>query len=270
MTAMGWAAVVLVTPGTSIVMQSSYVDLHTTLLVLAAAHFCIRAPLRIRDVWFAAGCLSMAIGAKILALVPVGMFTVIVLLRLLSTHARARPRATIGTVLGGGAMMGTLAAITYWRNWKHFHNPLWPDLVDDNPRLGIHWPGVASSVNPVDMNQPLEVLVDNLTSIPYSRSLGHMTQVYEYGYVTGWFIAPLAALSVAAILIVAARSLGRALRRPAWRLDADTFGVLLLVVPLGVGLYLTPALWGARYTWPTLRSRPSSSPGQRRAADSRR
>lgn len=252
-TAMGWAVVVLVLPGTSIVMQSTYVDLHTSLLVLAAAHFCIRAPLRMRDVWFAAGCFTMAIGAKILALVPVGMFALVLLLRLLATHARARPRATAGTALGGVAMMAGVAAITYWRNWKHFHNPFWPDLVYDNPRFGIHWTGLTYPVNPVDMNQPFSVLYDNLTSIPYSRSLGHMTQVYEYGAVTGWFLVPLAVLSVTAIVLVAMRSaLGRALRRPAWRMDDDTSRVLLLLVPLGVSLVLSPALWGARYNMASL------------------
>ena len=247
--AMGWATVIVIMPGTSIVLQSAYVDMHTSIFVLAAAHFCIRAPLRMRDVWFAAGCLTMAIGAKILALVPVGMLTITVLIRVLWAHSRARPRATIGTIVGGLLMMLGIAATTYWRNWKHFHNPFWPDLVYDNPRLGIHWPGLAAPVSPLDMNSnPFLVFFDNLTSIPYSRALGHQTQVYEYGFVVGWLIVPLATLSMIAILLVAARSLlSRVVGQPAWRLDTDTFGVLLLIIPLVVSLYLTPALWGARY-----------------------
>ena len=231
---MGWAAVILIMPGTSIILQSTYVDLHTAIFVLAAAHFCIRDPLRIRDVWLAAGCLAMAIGAKILALPPVVALTVVLLLRLLWAHARARPQAVVATMLGGVTMMGGMAAATYWRNWKYFRNPMWPDLAYENPRLGIHWENASHQTNSsLNMNQPFETFFDNLTSIPYSRPLGHGVQIYEFGFVVGWLILPLAVLAILAVLIAAARSnVGRVLARPSWAMRADTRGLLLLTVPL--------------------------------------
>ena len=250
-TPMGWASAVLIMPASSILLQSAYVDLHTALLIVAAAYFSTRSSLRIRDVWLAALCLAMAIGAKILSLVPCGVLTLIVLFRLLRFYARERPRATLATVVGGSAMLLGMAASTYWRNWKHFHNPFWPDLAYDNPRWGIHWPGISSAADAVNMNQPFGTLIDNLTSIPYSRGLGHVTQVYEYGFVTGFLIVPLAMAAAVAVVLAAVRSLaGRIFRRPSWRMRDDTGGMVLLLIPLAVSLYLSPALWGARYNIP--------------------
>ncbi len=246
--AIGWATVVMIMPATSLLLQSVYVDLHVAVFVLAAAHFCTRTPLRLRDVWLAAACLAMALGAKYLTLVPGGVLTIIVLVRVLWAHLRARPLATLMTVTGGGTLMASVAATTYLRNWIHFHNPFWPDLPYDNPRFGIHWPGLAYPVDPLNMSEPVLTVIDNLTSIPYSRSLGPATQVYEYGFVTGWFLVPLACVCCVVVLVTGLRSLlGRIFRRPGWRMRSDTLGVILLFFPLSMSLYLSPALWGARY-----------------------
>jgi len=236
----------LILPVTSILLASVYVDIETALFVLAAAHFATRAPLRLRDVWIAALCLAMAIGAKILALAPVGFLSLIVLGRVLWAHTRARPRATVLTIVGGITLMSAMVAATYLRNWLHFKNPFWPDLPYDNARFNIHWPGMKGAIeDPL----PFATLLDHLTSIPYSRRLGHATQVYEYGFVSAWFVFPLAAACSVALWLTAGRAvIGRVLGRNDWRLDDASLAAFYLSITLLGSLYIAPVpFWGARY-----------------------
>ncbi|WP_394844356.1 hypothetical protein LZC95_45805 [Pendulispora brunnea] len=242
----GWAAVMLIMPGTSILLGSVYVDLHTSLLVLGALYFGTRAPFRLRDMLLTAMCLAMAIGAKVLALAPVGVISLIVLARTIWNHVRSRPRHTLGALLTGSAMMAVPTTWTYFRNWRNFHNPFWPDLVYDNPSLGIHWQGHSDGV---EAGQPLGTLLDNLTNIPYSRPLGHATQLNEYGFISGWFFFPLAAVCLVPLVFVIVRApLGRIWRVRRWGMSTNTVTIAYVTVVLLGSIYLDPApFWSARY-----------------------
>ncbi|WP_394833879.1 hypothetical protein LVJ94_45985 [Pendulispora rubella] len=244
--ATGWAAAMLIMPGTSILLASVYVDIHTALLVLGAVYFGTRMPLRLRDVLLTAMCLAMAIGAKVLALAPVGVISLIVLARMFWNHLRSRPRQTLGTLLAGMVMMAIPTAWTYLRNWRNFHNPFWPDLVYDNPRFGIHWTGHADGV---EDGQPVGTLLENLTNIPYSHPLGHATQLNEYGFMSGWFFFPLAAACLVPLVFLVVRApLGRIWGVRRWRMSTNTVAVVYVAIVLLGSLYIDPApFWSARY-----------------------
>jgi hypothetical protein len=243
---MGWASIALVAPLASRILQTSYVDIEVAIFVLAAMHFCTRAPFRVRDAWLGVACMSLALGAKVLALVPVAVLSIIALGRLVSAHGRVRPKATLLTLVLGALAMTAVASVTYWRNWIHFHNPLWPDFDYDNDRLGIHWRGTTAVLDP---SPELLDLVETMGSIPYSRHLGHATQQYEYGFGTTWALVPLAVLSTFAVWVTAARHLvGGLFAIGEWRMSDATRSAFYVSIVLGASVWLAPTpVWGARY-----------------------
>ena len=243
---MGWAAVALIAPVASRLLQTSYVDIEVAIFVLAAMHFCTRAPFRVRDAWLGVGCMSLALAAKVLAIVPVAVFAVIALGRLVSAHGRARPRATILTIVLGALAMTAVGAVTYWRNWIHFHNPLWPDFDYDNERLGIHWRGTVAALDP---SPEFLTLLENMGSVPYSRHMGHATQQYEYGFGATWFLFPMAVVSTLTVWAAAARHVvGRLFAIVEWRMSDATRSALYVSIALVGSVWLAPTpVWGARY-----------------------
>jgi hypothetical protein len=62
----------ILTPACSKLLGSIYVDAHSAAFVLAAAHFATRLELRLRDALLATMCLTLAVGSKQMAMVPVG------------------------------------------------------------------------------------------------------------------------------------------------------------------------------------------------------
>jgi hypothetical protein len=246
-TCTAWAAVAMIMPNASYLLQSSYVDLHVGLFVLAGTYYATRPVYRLVDAWLAGVCVALAIGSKFLALPPAGIVLLIALGRLILHHG-LRWR-TLGTALGGGLPIALMAAEVFWRNWKHFKNPLWPDLDYDNVARGIHFRGILyNGVNALDMNMKLTDLVEALLSVPYSVSgLGPKGQLYDYGFAVVWFVFPLSALTLAVVIFLCFRDVfARIARIPAWRAP-EAYNPLLVALPVVAQVTLSPALWGGRY-----------------------
>jgi hypothetical protein len=254
--AMGWGASLIVLQFSSNLLQTTYVDVHNAAFVLASAHFATRRELRISHAWLASVSLALAIGSKSMALVPVGLYGPIALVRLLSAHARKRPVATALAVLGGLSLILGIAATTYLRNYLKYHNPFWPDLKYDNAKWNIHWPGTvewgagkyAAGNQRIDMNLPLEEFLEDLLSIPWKKDRSFYGQTFDYGFVVGWLLLPISLIGLVAVGIA---SFGSLLHRfGIWtpvRAKPETPNVLLLVLPAIVIFYTSPALWGPRY-----------------------
>jgi hypothetical protein len=242
-----WAAVAMMMPNASYLLQSSYVDLHVGLFVLAGTYYATRPVYRLVDAWLAGICVTLAIGSKYLALPAAGIVLLIALARLVRHHGfRWR---TLGTAFAGGLPIALMAVEVYWRNWKHFKNPLWPDFAYDNAARGIHVPAVSyNGANPLDMNMRLTDLIEALLSVPYSvTGLGPKVQLYDYGFAVTWFVFPLSALTLAVVVFLCLRDLiARVARIAVWRMP-EAYDPLLVALPVVAQVALSPALWGGRY-----------------------
>ena len=243
---MGWAAVVMLMPTASYLLQSVYIDIHVALFVLAATHYATRPVYRLVDAWLAAVCITMAVGAKYLTLPPAGIITVIGLVRLVRHHG-LRLRSLV-TALGGFLLIGGMAASIFWRNWRHFKNPLWPDLEYDNAKYGIHFPFVSFQPNALDLNMPVKDLLDALTSVPYSvTGLGPKGQLYDYGLAVCMIVFPLSALALIGTVYLCGRDLvGRLFRVGALR-SPLAHNALLVALPVIAQVWTSPAIWSSRY-----------------------
>jgi hypothetical protein len=243
---MGWAAVVMLMPTVSYLLDSIYIDIQVAFFVVAATHYATRPTFRLADAGLAAVCITLAVGSKVLALPPIAIIALITLLRLLRHHG-VRLRS-LATAAGGSALILGMAASAYWRNWIHYKNPFWPDLAYDNAKYKIHLPNIAFQPNALDLNMPLRDLLTTITSVPYSvGGLGPKGQIYDYGFAVACFVFPLGALALVGALLLCVRDLfGRALRVPQW-LCPDATNVMLVAFPMMVSVYTSPALWGARY-----------------------
>lgn len=254
--AAGWGVALFLPPFVSNLLATQYVDMHYAAFVLAAVHFATRPTLRVRDALLASICLALAIGSKSMALVPVGIVAPIALVRLIVSHGRRRTREVVAaSIAGAGCIVGT-AAETYWRNWKHFHNPFWPDLKVDIPKWGIHWPGVvewgagkyAAGNQRIDMNLPLGQFLGDLLAIPYSKTGSYVYQTFDYGFAVGWCVLPLAIIALVAITCAVVASWMFGLTRwSTWRAAPETTNALLVSLPAIAILETSPALWSARY-----------------------
>jgi hypothetical protein len=258
--AMAWAASASLIPAGLVLLQSTYVDLHVAGLELAAAHFALRAEMRARDALVLAVALALAVGAKQMALVPVAMFGVIGLVRLLRQNWRAQRRGALLAAGGGFALVFAMGSTVYLRNYLHFHNPLWPELKVDVDWLGIHWPGnylwgsgqEELGYNRIDMNEPFGQFIADLFSRPYSWSRSHYTEVLDYGFPVAWLVLPLGAVALVVLWVLATYTFARRLfaallKRPAPDLAPETWAAVLLALTSFAMFYMTPALWAARY-----------------------
>ena len=244
---MAWATVAMIMPNASYLLQTTYVDLHVALFVLAGTYYATRPEYRLVDAWLAAVCITLAIGSKYLALPAAGIILLIALTRLVRHHGlRLR---SLGTMLGGGLLIVGMSAEVFWRNWRHFKNPLWPDFAYDDAARGIHLPSISyGGANPLDMNMDLKDLLEALLAVPYSvTGLGHKGQVFDYGFAVVWIVFPLSALTLVGIVLLCCRDvLGRIIRVPSWRAPA-AYNPLLVALPVVAQVWMSPALWGGRY-----------------------
>ncbi len=259
--AMGWGACLLVSPFVSNLLQTIYVDIQYAAFVVAAIYFASQKPLRMRDALLVSVCLTLAIGSKSMALVPVPILAFLTLGRLVLEHRKTRKRAIAGVALAGVAMIGLMASATYVKNWIRFKNPLWPDVKVDIERFGIHWPGSVPMYGAgprVDLNIPFPTLVGDLTMIPYTKTGSPTNQDFDYGFAFAYLIVPMSVLAMLVAFVVLGRPPMRWLwskirKRPYAPLpgqEADLARVrnLLFVAFVGFAmLWTSPALWGARY-----------------------
>jgi hypothetical protein len=250
-----FACALVLTPACIRVIGSTYVDAQNAAFLVAAAAFVTRREFRMRDALLTSVCLSLAIGSKAMAMVPVGVLAVAATIRLLA-GAGGRPWATIGTIASGFLLITGTAATTYLRNWLHFGNPFWPDLKYDNPKWGIHWPGLVEwganqferGESRIDVNLPRWDFLEALYRIPYSLSLPRFDQMWEYGIGVTWVVVPLAGLSLVALAAAVARDIaGHVARQPDWKVASETKTLVPVALTLVCILEFSPALWSARY-----------------------
>lgn len=250
---LGWSIAVFLMPAVLDQLQCPYIDVHAAIFLTAATCYVIREPFRLRDAGLSALSLTLAVGAKHMALAAGGILTLIALGRALQ-HARARTAATLLVGLAGALGILGMCAAVYLRNYVLFHSPFWPELKYDNPTLGIHWPGhfeagigdYRSGTSRIHMQLPLGQQIKDLLSIPYSWRRHHYGQVFSYGVGVAWLVIPLGLFSFAVAFLHAAVA---RLRRSAGRsMSVEDAGPLLLLgVVLAVALWTSPALWGPRY-----------------------
>jgi len=252
----GWGLAVLLIPTHIGFLHSTYVDTQYAALLMGAVVFATVARPTFRDAAFASLALALTIGSKGLALVTVPVTGVVGAWLFLSEHWHGRRRAAIATVAAGLLGVAVVASTTYLRNYWAFHNPFWPDLRVEIPKLGIHWPGtgpwIADSTAqgpPVNLNEPFSALLEQWYALPWSVKAHFYEQAADYGIGATWIIFPLGVFAFGACLVAAIRQgLQRRFEggRPERLAPADRapLPVALIVAGMVAG---SPALWTARY-----------------------
>ena len=245
--AAGWGAALFAMPGNADLMQTTLIDPHAAALVLASAHFTLRRPIATPHAALAGLALGLALGAKYLTLVPVGLLFPIFCVRVLRSPAIGR-RALVA--LACALPVFAMGAATYVRNWINFDNPFWPDLRVEVPALGIDWPGWIDweRSNPnnyhtgINMNLPLGRTLEYLLARPFSIKHWHFDRIGDYGTGVAWAFLPLGfvALLLAVPFRIADRL--RAASARAASTDASLIAGIVAVI-----LITTPALWAPRY-----------------------
>jgi hypothetical protein len=240
--ALGWACAFFLTPTFIYELDSTLVDNHLTFVTLAALWFATKKDFRLGDSLLAAVALTLTVGIKYQALVPVASIALIALVRTwLIRGPKILAKAAVSLI--GTAAISIMAASTYGRNYLVFKNPFWPFLLPGRPQ----WPGYAEPGQNlqkpgVDINVPFESTVKSLLSVSDAA--------FQYGTGFVWIILPLLALATAVFvlhLVACARRGGRA--HPSdvesdWRSLA---AVALTFVPAALVVWTSPALNQARY-----------------------
>jgi hypothetical protein len=248
--ALGWGVATLLMPCCAGYLQSTFVDPQNAALILCGILFSTHERPRLRDGLLAAVGLALGIGSKGIALATVPVIGAVGAFGLLRAHWHQRRRDAVAVVVGGALLIIATAATTYLRNYLAFHNPLWPDLRVDIPKLGIHWPGEgpwASSTPgnpgglPVNLNESLPKLLDHLFALPWSVKGMFFDQAVEFGIGVVWVALPLGALGFVMTLVAALR------RRLGHFSEDEREPPLALALILAAVILGSPALWGARY-----------------------
>jgi hypothetical protein len=251
-----WASALVLLPGYLRLVQTSLVDPHACALLIAAAYYVTHPKLDRQNALYAILATTLAAGAKIWSIVPVGILSVFLLVRLLRRTRANGGAATAGLLgLGSVCVLG-IQAITYVRNLILFKNPVWPMISYDNPKLGIHWAGglpldFQKTRGGVDFNEPFAVFYKKMLAPPYSvMGPGHYWQVNDYGFAWAWVVLPVFALVVFMIVVrwIRAFLAVRVLRlRPPGPADQPLSSAMMLAVVAATSLYLSPAIFIARY-----------------------
>lgn len=246
------ASALVLIPGFLRLAQSTMVDPHSAALLLAAAYFVTHESFDRRRAAYSIIALTLAVGAKIWSIVPVGLLTLVLLVRLFR-HRREISNA-VAALLALGAAVGTIGmqALTYVRNLVLFQNPFWPIVSYDNPRLGIHWKGAIemSPSNRFSLNDPFLVFYEKMIGKPYTATGSHHNwQIDDYGFAWAWVVLPLGAFCAAFAVLrwffgAAATRVGF-VTTPEAQARARSAAVLAVVAALSIGM--SPAIHIARY-----------------------
>jgi hypothetical protein len=233
----GWSAAIVLMPAVLTQTRTSMIDIQVALFLVAAIHFATRPVFRVRDAVAATLCLVLITGAKSSALTLVPPLALVACVRLLITHRKARRRAVLAVIAGGGLVIAGVAALTFVRNWTAFGDPFWP-VTFDNARLNIHWKGLVTLAQ-ISPDKPLAALVQQ----KYQRPVGGIPDIIarDYGYGIPWIVVPLALASLVAAVVTALR------RRLAKSPDAKTENLLLVAAIGAVFVVASPSLSIARY-----------------------
>jgi len=236
--AMGWACAFLLMPGAVLQLASTYVDLHCIALFFGALLFCTKPHLRLRDAWMAGLWLGLLAGSKGLALAWVPLLGLVGLGRAIAQNGGRRPWSLVATIVGAMALIFSIAAPFYLRNWFVFHNAIWP-ITLHSTRFHIHWPGPHDVL---EMNKPYKEMILTMLSVPVPGQDWPDTRVYGYGLGIPWLVLPVGLLALfVAVLKYPAYVLGFVPR------DHRLENLLFVVSPMLLTIPMSPALWAARY-----------------------
>jgi Na+-transporting methylmalonyl-CoA/oxaloacetate decarboxylase gamma subunit len=246
-TALGLACAFLFVPAAMIQLQSTAVDLHTALLLIAALHYTIRSPFRVRDAWLTGIALVLAIGSKYITIIPVAVIGLCAAARLIANHGRHRRRAVAWTLASVFVLVCTMGGITYARNFVYYGNPVYPHIVNERWPGGIEKGQVRGGFG-VDLNMPMSQLFDQLTAPPTASTAEGMPAM-SYGMGVPFILLPLVLIALffamgELVRAWAARQVGAPVAEHRWR-DLVALGTLSVVS--FATLYTSPARWGARY-----------------------
>jgi hypothetical protein len=235
--AMGWAPVFLMTATIWTQLRTTYIDLIVAFFMVAAIYYGTRPELRIRDAACATLALTLYVASKFSALTWVPAVAIVIAVRLIARHARRRPLATVATLIGGAGAMAGVLAVELLRNWRAFHNPIWP-MAYTNAALGMKFWG-PHSLEYVAKAMPLQELFDVKYGVP-AGGVGDLIN-RDYGYAVPWVVVPFALLGFARALVSAAREivLDRHAGLGANALQVGAMGIISLAT--------TPSFYFARF-----------------------
>ena len=244
LTSIGWGCAVLTIPGAALQLRSTYIDLHAAMFLVVAMHFCTRPELRIRDAWMAAVSLTCLMGSKSMGLAWVPPLAVIVLVKLFITNRR-RPLASVLTVLGSAALISSFAAITYYRNWLHFKNPLWP-IRYAVKALHMQWEG-PMRMEDVEIKRELSAMYREMTGVPQPGKDFADTRVFGYGISGPFILVPLGLAGALLLVVRFCRAIVAKVIGSAVRWSASDWSLLVLAGFSAATAEISPALWASRY-----------------------
>jgi hypothetical protein len=251
-----WASAFVLLPAYLRLVQSSLVDPQACALLLAAAYYVTHPSLDRKNACWAILAMTLAVGAKIWSIVPIGLLSLFFLVRVLRRWRHNGGLATAGIVALGSVLVLGMQAVTYLRNLILFQNPVWPMIKYDNPKLGIHWPGGVpldfdKARAGVDINDPFFVFYKKMLAPPYSvMSPGHSWQVNDYGFAWAWVVLPVFGVTV---FVIALRWLTTFIATRVARVrtpgpeDESLASAMMLAVVASTSLYFSPAIFIARY-----------------------
>lgn len=232
LTAIGWASVLVFMPQLWSELCLVAIDVQVAFFAVMALHFATRPSIRIRDgwcTWLALGLLLASKGSGLTMTPPIAL---VASLRLARQCGMRRWRATAMTVASGAVLLVGIAIVPLVRNWRAFHNPVWPVTLAV-PRLGIAWKGILT-LREIVTDEPLRDTFKSLYENP-GTGLADVIR-HGFGYAIPWVVFPLAVLG----LVRSAGKLTIALVTRTWSSDLLNLGLLILL--------------GAAFTWltPTL------------------
>jgi hypothetical protein len=252
LTAIAWGSALVLFRGFLRLLQTTMVDPQACALLLAAAYWVTDHKLDRRKSVIAILALTLAVGAKIWSIVPVGLLALVLLVRIVRRRRELGGPATAALVSVGTVSLLAMQSVTYLRNWLHFKNPLWPVIGYENKTLGINWPGLiqinskASRLG-VDFNEPIPVQYRKMLELPYSvMGKGHAWQADDWTFPYSWVVFPVCAVAVAVLTVRWLLVFSNGLRSRGRGDDAVWSAMTLAFVGI-VSIYLSPAYHIPRY-----------------------
>jgi hypothetical protein len=206
-TAAGWALVVGLVPAFVGQLQSSYVDVQASALVLAALVLVTRPRLAARHVGASWLALALAAATKLTNAIPAALLGLVLLVRARRAWA-VQAAGVVGVLL--------LLATTMVPNATHYGNPFYPIAVRA-PALGLDWEGVSGSGKRGFAWQHLRFVYRvpgtqgdwrQFGDIPYHLPPHYVQEYlppYNHGYVVPWLVFP---FGLVAALVTLARRRG--------------------------------------------------------------
>lgn len=218
-------AVLLATvPGFALELGSTYIDVTTSALMIAAFAYVGRPKVEVADLWMAALATALLCGAKSTAVVIAPLVFAVGLTHLPGRRPRAR---SVAPFVAGAVLAFAFAGPLYLRNLTQTGNPLWP-LSLESAALGLRFEG------PIDVVvawPPVDVWFRETFGWPMQGMYFPDVRPHGYGHALP-FLLPVLVLAGAAAHL-------RRLREP--------HVLRLLVLALGMATLTREVMWWGRF-----------------------